>query len=441
MKKIIYLWFISIFISVMVFLSVFAMTSGMSTTFATKNSEPFYPAASDEGDSSYVVPDISLPKKEWTFMVYMAADNNLDPAALDDINEMEMVGSTDEVNIVVFLDRWDKEVGPGSWIYYIVYDENPEEIASPIYVSLGEMNSGDSSTLRFFVSYVTECFPAEKYALVLWDHGYGWFGVCWDWTDGDYLDIDEIRSALDGYELTLIGFDACLMSMIEVAYEFVGVADVMVASEAYEPWDGWPYDMFLASLVDNPNTAAEDLAKEIVMNYIDSYSEDGLLSTFVTMAAIDLNTLETLVELIDNLAVFLMDHLPEYLSVITGAKNSADRYPFGFCPSGPFIDLYHFVSLLGKYCTSLSDNLKLKSKVEDILDTWGDVVIIAMSYNKTHKHALGLTIYFPRNTKIEYYPEEYRSVGLDFTSETSWDEFLATYFSYFGPETCHQHKT
>ena len=436
MKKIFSLWLISLFISVIVFLPVFAVTSGVSSTFATKNSRTSYlVTTSTEETPPQVVPSTPLPEREWTFMVYMAADNNLDPAAFDDINEMEMVGSTDKVNIVVFLDRWDKEAKPGTWIYYIMHDENPNEIVSPIYANLDEMNSGDPSTLRFFVNYVATYFPAKKYALVLWDHGYGWFGVCWDWTDRDHLDIDEIRSALCGFRLALIGFDACLMSMIEVAYEFVCVADVMVASEAYEPWDGWPYDMFLEVLAENPCITAEDLAREIVRDYIYSYGEDGLLRAFVTMAAIDLNALKTLVTLIDDLAEYLMNHLPEYFGVITGAKNSADRYPFGFGPSGPFIDLYHFVSLLGKYCTCLNDGLK--TMVESILNTWEDVVIITMSYNKIHKHALGLTIYFPRNTKIEYYPEDYATAGLDFTCKTSWDEFLATYFSHFGPKMCH----
>ena len=42
---------------------------------------------------------------EWTVMVYLDADNNLESAGIDDINEMEIVGSTSEVNIVVQVDR------------------------------------------------------------------------------------------------------------------------------------------------------------------------------------------------------------------------------------------------------------------------------------------------------------------------------------------------
>jgi hypothetical protein len=145
------------------------------------------------------------------------------------------------------------------------------EIHSPIVAELGELNMGDPATLSFFVKYVMENYPAEKYALVLWDHGHGWLGVCDDWISKDRLTLSEITLALEGYRLNLIGFDACLMSMIEVAYSLQEVANVMVASEEWEPWDGWPYDAILANLVSNPEWKEEDLARQIVDDYIESY--------------------------------------------------------------------------------------------------------------------------------------------------------------------------
>ena len=427
MKKTISACLILIFIGAMLILPICATAFTATPTTAIRGTASNISTqniiSNGNGGNFNVKRNPEVPIAKWTFMVYMAADNNLDSAALDDINEMEIAGSTGEVNIVVFLDRWDEEAESGSWIYYIVHDEDPNMIASPILKSLDEQNTGDPSTLRYFVEYATTYFPAENYGLVLWDHGNGWFGVCWDWTDGDHLDIDEIQQALTGLpKLALIGFDACLMSMIEVAYDFVGLADVMVASEEYEPWDGWPYDMFLVDLIENPEWTAEALAEEIVDDYIESYGTDGFLRAFVTMAAIDLTELPTLVELIDELATFLMDHLSEYYGAITKAKNSADRYPFGFGPRGSFIDLYHFVSLLD------TNNGDLKILVDEILGTWEDVVIAAKSYNKMHKHALGLTIYFPVNAKLGYYPEDYSTAGLDFVEETCWDEFLAAYF-------------
>ena len=42
-------------------------------------------------------------KYKWTIMVYVDGDNNLEGAGIDDINEMELAGSTNEVAIIVYL--------------------------------------------------------------------------------------------------------------------------------------------------------------------------------------------------------------------------------------------------------------------------------------------------------------------------------------------------
>ena len=48
---------------------------------------------------------IFLLAREWTVLVYMAADNGLAAWADSDLVEMETVGSNDEVAIVVQLDK------------------------------------------------------------------------------------------------------------------------------------------------------------------------------------------------------------------------------------------------------------------------------------------------------------------------------------------------
>ncbi|GAJ04099.1 unnamed protein product, partial [marine sediment metagenome] len=56
---------------------------------------------------------------DWLFMVYLDADNNLESAGIDDLNEMEVAGSTDRVKIVVQMDRaerdWDDDTTNGNW--------------------------------------------------------------------------------------------------------------------------------------------------------------------------------------------------------------------------------------------------------------------------------------------------------------------------------------
>ena len=68
-------------------------------------------------------------EKEWTILVFINGDNNLEGAGIDDINEMEKVGSTDDVNIIVEIDRTSGyDYSNGDWTttrrYYITKDSD-----------------------------------------------------------------------------------------------------------------------------------------------------------------------------------------------------------------------------------------------------------------------------------------------------------------------------
>ncbi|MEK7812948.1 MAG: S8 family serine peptidase, partial [Candidatus Desantisbacteria bacterium] len=192
--------------------------------------------------------------KPWTFMVYLDGDNDLEDAAIDDFLEMAKVGSTDKINIVVQFDRipgYNSDHGDwtGTKMFYITKDMTP--IPGSATMDIGEANMGNPQTLIDFVKWVKLGYPAEHYALVLWNHGGGWRNkqkgvstkdICIDDTDGDVLYMKEVSSALASVSpIDLIGFDACLMAMIEVAYQIKDFGDVMVGSEGNEPNDGWPY--------------------------------------------------------------------------------------------------------------------------------------------------------------------------------------------------------
>jgi clostripain len=143
---------------------------------------------------------------EWTVMVYLDADNNLESAGIDDINEMEIVGSTTEVNIVVQVDRipysvlasnnegYADDISNSNWTttrrYYITQDFDPVQINSQLKSDLGELNMGDSQTLIDFTNWATINYPARKYLLVIWNHGGGFRSlsltkdIAWDDTSG-----------------------------------------------------------------------------------------------------------------------------------------------------------------------------------------------------------------------------------------------------------------
>lgn len=106
---------------------------------------------------------------KWTVMVYMAGDNNLDGAAMDDLDEIKATGSTDAVHVVAQVDR--RGAGRPTRRYFL---QHGTSLNADAVASLGETNTGDPAALVDFVKWAVHSHPAEHYALVLWNHGAGW---------------------------------------------------------------------------------------------------------------------------------------------------------------------------------------------------------------------------------------------------------------------------
>jgi len=109
------------------------------------------------------------PKVKWDFLVYIAGDNNLEQAGVRDIEEMKQVGSDDKVNILVECDYVQKDVP--SKRYLISKDKSMEEDCVE---TVGETNTGDPEVLKDFITWSVNSYPADRYALVIWNHGSGW---------------------------------------------------------------------------------------------------------------------------------------------------------------------------------------------------------------------------------------------------------------------------
>ncbi len=106
---------------------------------------------------------------QWTIMVYMAGDNNLDEAGLLDLEEMKKVGSSDQVEIVVQFDCRGKDSTTSR--YHI---RNDTDLDDDLIQELGQTNTGDPEVLEEFIRWGVETYPSSHYMLVLWNHGNGW---------------------------------------------------------------------------------------------------------------------------------------------------------------------------------------------------------------------------------------------------------------------------
>jgi len=194
--------------------------------------------------------------------------------------------------------------------------------------SFPNASMGDGDTLLAFVNAAHAMYPADRYALILWDHGGGpLHGVCWDELyDADSLSLNEVTTALTeaGFtgenKLYFIGFDACLMGSVEVASAMSPFADYMIASEETEPGLGWNY-AFLGDIASDLDGAATGC--RIVDDYF--RAQEGSASV-LTMACFDLSAIQTVCETSE----IFFDHLDSVTAQTFAAYAEARRVSRGY---------------------------------------------------------------------------------------------------------------
>ncbi|MBU1261388.1 T9SS type A sorting domain-containing protein [bacterium] len=354
--------------------------------------------------------------KEWTFAVYLDGDNDLEDAAIDDFFEMAKTGSSDKINIVVQFDRVDgynESYGDWTGTTRFCITKNMTPIAENG-TDIGEANMGATQTLIEFVDWAKTNYPAKRYALVLWNHGGGWRktevtrpkAVCWDDTDGDCLYMNEVKEALSKGGADVIGFDACLMGMVEVAYEIKDYGTVAVFSQELEPEDGWPYETILDDLTGTPTMEAKELGKVIVERYMESYDYPD-----VTQSAVCLKQLGTVATKISNFA----DSLKYDYDKLRSLRANTDD-------CGAYADIYYFADLVS---SNISDQ-SIQGAANQLKSALSES-IIAEGHGGDHPNFHGMNIYFPEY-KDEEYDDYVVAQVVDFPKDTAWDEFLIRYF-------------
>jgi len=335
------------------------------------------------------VPAYAHALSNWTILVYIDADNNLESDGIDDFLEMSATGSDENINYVVQMDRIDDYVDSyGDWTdckrFHVQKGMTPT--AENALEDLGEVNMGDINTLKDFIQWGMTNYPAQQYALVLWDHGDGWSrkrkrqspikGICFDDTSGydagiSMLDLKDMLQSLT-VKPVLVGFDACLMGMVENAYmlKLAGIS-VMVGSEETEPAPGWPYDTISQGLASNPQWQAPQLGKWIVEKYYESYDMEE------TQSAIDLTKIDPLIDSLSTLATSLR--------------------------------------------TSWQDNVEAIKNAVQTLQMRIDNAVIAAKNGNAYREAGGLAIYFPTSYMDSNYDQT------DLAIDTPWNEFLSDF--------------
>ncbi|TCL69332.1 clostripain [Hydrogenispora ethanolica] len=396
---------------------------------------------------------------KWNFLVYMDGDNNLEGEAIADLNEMEQIGSTNDVNVLVLLDRsplYDATNGnwSGTRLYKVTKDNaNSSNIVSTMDQDYGEKDMSNPNTLTDFIVYCQQKYPAQHTVLTLWDHGGGVYprsvrnknkitksigakdlikpgasakGICWDDTTGSdawsCLTTDEVAQALSqaraatGKKIDVLNFDACVMQMMEQAYEWRNEADYLVGSEESVPGTGNDYDVVLEHLTANPNMTSSFLTTTLVDDFYSYYSKTGENTTY---SAINLGSIPSLLRSFSAFATALNNS--NDLTNIGKAMAAADYYDY---PEN--IDLYGFANAIPAYC--MDTNVKntaaaLKTAISNTV----------LSHHETGTHAgssYGVAILFPyshNQYKAYFGTNQYTTLKL--AMDTQWDEFLIKFIN------------
>jgi len=420
----------------------------------------------------------------WTVLLYQDADDKiLEKDIFVDLNEAERIGSGPNLNIVAQIDRYRGGFsGDGDWSgtrrYFVRQDDDLSNVNSDMVMELGEANMASGDTLVDFATWAIAAYPADKYALILSDHGMGWPG---GWSDAtatgrsgrlplqtmlaDHLYLNELDQALETIraqsgidQFEMIGMDACLMGHIEVMSALAPHSRYAVFSQETEPALGWAYTGFLRELHTNPGLSGAQLGQSIVDTYIvddqrivdasaraDLVGRGSLLGSLfgtptlpsaaqvarqmgqnITLTTVDLKAHAELVDSLNALVIALQG--ADQRSVAQ-ARSYAQSFTniFGRDVPSAYIDLGNFAELLAR-SSGNRDVTAAAARLQAAVKQ----AVVAEKHGARVPGATGVSIYFP-NSQLYASPaagsESYTGIAARFASESLWDDFLAFHYT------------
>ena len=370
---------------------------------------------------------------EWTFIFYLDADNNLGVYAEEDLAEMLNVGVLSNVNVVVLYDTFEGPVHA-----YLVQDGNLV-LLDEFSLDGDEVDMGDPYTVKTFLDYVMYNYEASRYFLTIWDHGDDFRGSCRDEHTNNpeeergFLYHSELQPILKDKDIDILAFDACIQGMIEVAYYYKDTADILIGSEDYVSYHGFPYDKILEKMEASPDISNDELAEYVADKYVGAYIKEngrgggGYVEAFPTLSVIKLEKVDNIIASLNELTIGLVDNVKDYHGLITSARaKSIMAMPmFGWDAD---IDLYTFAE---KIRNSVPDE-EISDKANSLMETIDEAVYMNCSYQLSRMLAHGLGIFFPSSSgSINHNPwlyGEYYQNSVSFAQETEWLSFLLEYY-------------
>ncbi|WP_036607581.1 clostripain-related cysteine peptidase [Oribacterium sp. P6A1] len=329
-------------------------------------------------------------------LIYMVgsnleSENNLGTTDLHEIGEAIKAAGAKDTGVKILV-----ETG-GSKKWADDFDIDPEKLQRfeiladelSLKEELELANMSKPETLADFLNWGVNAYPADRYDLILWNHGGGsilGFGADEQFS-GYMMRLQNLKKAFEAVDchFDFVGFDACLMGTVETAYMLSPFADYLIASEEMEPGNGWYYTNWIKMLLEDPKSSPEKLGKQIIDDFASSNEKSG---DNYTLSLMDLKktgkVYEALIDFARNSEISVVKD-QEYSSI---AKARSDARSFGD-RNYEQMDIIDFIEK-----TSVEGNDELKKAISE-----------AVIYQKSNmKGANGMAMYYP-NRSIEKFDQ------------------------------------
>jgi len=368
----------------------------------------------------------------------MAADNDLDLFAEEDLRRIKESSYGSDTNIVV---QYDSTIFVDVVDTLRLYIQDGEVVKEE---ELGETNTGDPAVLKEFIEVSSAFYPADRTILIIWSHGLGvddrdiyaesksreryfvpkeeieMIAVGFDDSAGDFLDNLELQKALDSsVEIDILGFDACLMGMFEIVYQLRNQTKVMIASQHLEPVFGWDYRRILREL--DMEKSAIEIGREFIAFHDQRHSNPR---RDVTQSAIDTGVIKEVAEDLDRFAEILRRELKK------GDKQKSQKALYYTLDNSQYFDRKDYVDLVD-FVHKVKERLSidvLEPYANRLLESLDRLIIANHAIGRDMESANGLSIYFPNESRpfketFEMYEK------LDFSQEyPNWIKLLKWYW-------------
>jgi hypothetical protein len=363
----------------------------------------------------------ALATKPWAMLAYIAGDNDLSDNGLEDIQEMCDVGASRLSHVGVQIDTEGEHDGA---IRYEITEPDPTGVAHRTVIErLEEPDSGNPDVLYQFLRWGLGRYPARHRLAVVWNHGAGFRTARRDIAYDDYgssLDMVELQRALrraglgPRNKLAILGFDACLMNMLEIVYQLRGETELLVGSQQTEPGDGWPYDKVLAAM--NTGPAPEELARAIVRVYLRECRNVG--DSNVTQSAVRTDRVEAAVRAWSLLGESLAAALPAEAPALRRVRSQVQAYEYP-----DYVDAVHTATLIA----ALARSPGVRSRARAFAGAVRDCVVAAGHEGRAVRNSHGLTIWFPPDRGL-YLEFRAKYTAMDFFDRhPGWVRFLEAF--------------